>query len=150
MCSEVLGYPVRCINETKLYPSFHFSQITFNLRYEIFDRNVAYFYKTLATKYAKSSVSVVFSFAICKGVQCYFLVVTLSICLLLVNYVVMFPSIGSHFLLNLCSTKIKHIVVCGWNIPRIGKNCSLLFVQHVLIRFTSKQICESQGLCDNE
>ena len=98
MCSEVLRYPVRYINETKLYPSFHFSQITFNLRYEMFERNVAYSYKTVATKYVKSSVPVVFSFVICKGVQCYLLVANLSICLLLVNYVVIstFPSIGSH------------------------------------------------------
>ena len=66
MWPEIVGYPIRYINETKLYPNFHFSKITFNLRYEIFDRNVAYSYKTLATKYVKSSVSVVFSFAICK------------------------------------------------------------------------------------
>ena len=42
MCSEVDGYPVRHINETKLYPSFRCSQIMFHLRYEIFDRIVAY------------------------------------------------------------------------------------------------------------
>jgi hypothetical protein len=68
MCCEVVGHPVRYVNETKFYTNFHFSRMKFNLRYEIFDRNVAYSYKTLTTKYGKSSVSLVFSFAI--GTEC--------------------------------------------------------------------------------
>jgi len=50
---KVVGYPVRNIRENKLYPSFRISQITLNLRYENFDRNVAYSYKTLAMKCVK-------------------------------------------------------------------------------------------------
>jgi len=94
---KVVGYPVSYINETKRYLSFHISQITLNLRYEIFDRNVAYSYKTLTTKYVKCLLCSFLRSV--KNPQCYlFLVVTLSICLLLVHYVVrsMFPPIGSH------------------------------------------------------
>jgi hypothetical protein len=149
VCSEVVGYPVRYTSETKLYPSFHFSEIRFNLIYKIFDRNVAYSIKRLLRNTWSLVYLLCSSLRSVKSVRCYifgcnpfylFIACELRKCF-------MFPSIRSHCWINLCLTKIKYIVVCGWNIHVLVKNYKLLFIQYVLICLTFKEICESQGLC---